>query len=159
MNLHEWAAKWRVPIEAIADLQRAFGQQASDTVTIMQGATSEGQVMTAVRLEAPRKGIVLWRNNVGALEDKDGRFVRYGLANDSKAVNDRVKSADLIGIRPVIIGPHHVGRTIGQFVSREIKEAGWHYTATKREEAQQRWLEIVVGYGGDAAFATGEGSL
>lgn len=119
----------------------------------------EGAVLTAIRLEAGRKRIPLWRNNVGALMDKDARYIRYGLANDSKAVNDRIKSADLIGIRPVVVGPHHVGHTFGQFVSREVKAPGWHYTGTPREQAQLRWVHLVVANGGDACFTTGEGSL
>lgn len=120
---------------------------------------TEAAIQTLVRLEASRKGLVLWRNNVGVLTDERGVPVRFGLANDSAAVNRNIKSADLIGIRPLLITPEHVGHTIGQFVSREVKAAGWRYTGTPREAAQLRWAELVLGLGGDAAFATGEGSL
>jgi hypothetical protein len=48
---------------------------------------------------------------------------------------------------------------IGQFMSREIKKEGWRYTGDEDEVAQLRWLELVVAYGGDACFTTGEGSL
>lgn len=74
-------------------------------------------------------------------------------------MNKVIKSADLIGIRPVLITPGHVGLVIGQFVSREIKPTGWKYTGKAREEAQLRWAELVAACGGDAAFATGEGTL
>ena len=51
------------------------------------GAGSEAAVSNDVRLVAARAGTRLWRNNVGVLEDKTGRPVRSGLANDSKALN------------------------------------------------------------------------
>jgi hypothetical protein len=72
-------------------------------------------------------------------------------------VNEQIKSGDLIGIRPVLIAPAHVGQTLGVFVSREVKHRGWRYHPNnKREAAQQRWIDLVRGLGGDAAFTTGE---
>ena len=124
-----------------------------------QQPQSEAAVQALVRLEASAMGIALWRNNVGVLKDERGVPVRYGLANDSSQVNANFKSADLIGIRPVFITPAHVGLVLGQFVSREVKAPGWRYTGTEREAAQLAWLELVRRYGGDAAFATGVGSL
>ena len=44
-------------------------------------------VQAAVRLEAARMGILLFRNNVGALIDVRGIPVRYGLANESTQIN------------------------------------------------------------------------
>ena len=160
MSLYAWASRWNVSREAVADLQRMFGMEGTVTTHIAAPALrDEGAVMATIRLEAGRKHIPLWRNNVGALMDSEARFVRYGLANDSKAVNDRIKSADLIGIRPISIQPEHVGHVIGQFVSREVKAPGWHFTNTPREQAQLRWIELIQGNGGDACFATGEGTL
>lgn len=122
--------------------------------------SAESAVQTIIRLEAARKGILLFRNNVGALQDKEGRYVRYGLANDSSAVNREVKSADLIGIRPVIIHPYHVGQRLGVFVSREIKAPDWRYNPNdEREQAQMRWIKLVEAAGGDACFAWSEGTL
>ena len=119
----------------------------------------EATVQNLVRLEASRKGCRLWRNNVGATYTRDGAFLRYGLANESSAVNKELKSADLIGIRPIVITKEMVGMTIGQFVSREIKASNWRYTGNERERAQLQWAELILSLGGDATFAVGEGSL
>jgi hypothetical protein len=120
---------------------------------------SEAASTAIVRLEAARLGILLWRNNVGAGVLQDGSFIRWGLANDSTQMNRQIKSADLIGIRPLLITPAHVGHTIGQFVSRECKRPGWKWCGNERELAQLEWAKLVNGAGGDAAFATGEGTL
>lgn len=160
MSIHTWATKWGVSLEAFRDLQVTLGTY---TPPLEPGAPavgkSEAWVQSIVRLEASDKGVQLWRNNVGALKDQAGRLVRYGLANDSPALNEVIKSGDLIGWRPVCIQPHMVGCVLAQFVSREVKAPGWQYTGAGREEAQQRWCNMVNAAGGDAAFVTGEGSL
>ena len=115
---------------------------------------TESKVQGEIRLEASRKGVRLWRNNVGVFRDSKGRAVRFGLCNDSSRVNKSIKSADLIGIRPVVITQEMVGATIGMFVSIECKHSDWHYTGTDREVAQQRWIDLVREYGGDAKFVT-----
>lgn len=120
---------------------------------------TEALVQSQVRLEAGRKGVKLWRNNVGVLVDERGRPVRYGLANDSKQLNAVVKSGDLIGWRPVLITPSHVGLMIAQFVSRECKRPGWKFRGDEHELAQLKWAETITMDGGDAAFCTGEGTL
>lgn len=159
-NLHEWARRWNVPLEMFRDLQMTLGTY---TVPLPaeapEAGKSEAWAQSAVRLEASEKGIKLFRNNVGVLEDKTGRPVRYGLGNDSPKMNEVIKSADLIGVRPVVILPHHVGHTFGQFVSREIKAPNWQYTGGGREPAQLAWANLINANGGDAAFATGPGSL
>lgn len=158
--LHTWAVKWGVRADALQDLHLMLG-----TLTLPEAATaagpakSEAWAQSAVRLEASQKGVKLWRNNVGALKDVAGRVVRYGLANDSAKLNEAVKSGDLIGWRPLVIRPEHVGHTFGQFVSREIKAPGWQYTGTEREAAQLAWANAVNADGGDARFATGPGTL
>ena len=77
---------------------------------------NESTIQAKVRLDASKLGWRLWRNNVGVLMDSRGVPVRFGLANDSAGVNKIIKSADLIGIRPVIITQDMVGKVIGQFV-------------------------------------------
>jgi hypothetical protein len=120
---------------------------------------SEAAVQVRVRLEASKLGIHLWRNNVGVTFGEDGVPVRYGLANDSKALNQQIKSSDLIGIRPVMITQEHVGTVMGQFVAREVKREGWKYTGSAREVAQQRFIDLIKSLGGDACFASRAGTL
>lgn len=131
---------------------------------------SEAYVQSIVRLEAPAKGVKLWRNNVGVLIDKTGRPVRYGLANETEKLNKEFKSGDLIGWRPRLVTLEEVidagGQIlIAQFVSRECKRADWTPAPpTDRErfaheEAQRKWARLVNDAGGDACFATGEGTL
>lgn len=162
MMLGQWALKWGVPFAALADLHEHLGLNGAGSIPEDMRGDSEAAAQAAVRVEASQKGLRMWRNNVGALEDSRGVPVRYGLANDNSKLNKVLKSADLIGIRPLHVLPNHVppaGLLIGQFVSREIKEPGWTYTGTEREQAQQRWALLVNSMGGDAKFATGAGTL
>lgn len=160
MWIDQWALKWGISGEALADLRATIGIRAIDDPSPASAAPgSESRQQSLVRIDAANSGVWLTRNNVGALLDARGVPVRYGLANESKAQNQQVKSADLIGIRPVLIGPQHVGKIIGQFVSREVKHEKWKWCGDKHEQAQQRWLEFVLSKGGDAAFTTGPGSF
>lgn len=120
---------------------------------------SEAAAQNHIRLEASRKGKRLLRNNSGAGYDEKGNFMRWGLGNDSKKLNEILKSSDLIGIDPVLITPEMVGTVIGQFLAREVKRPGWKYRGTKAEVAQLNFLELVISLGGNAAFATGVGTL
>jgi len=153
-----WAARWHIPPAAMADLQtNLLGLDGTPGSPV---GKSEAAVQNQVRLEASRKGGRLWRNNVGAFQDPaTGAWVRFGLANDSPRVNALCKSADLIGLRPVRIEQKHVGLVLGQFVSREIKASGWKYAGTDREVAQLNWATLIGTLGGDARFATSEGTL
>lgn len=157
MNLNQWAIKWGIPFEAVEDLRQQFGIINTDPSP--QDGESEAAIQTRVRLEASRLGKRLWRNNVGAAYAEGGSFFRYGLANDSKELNKKIKSSDLIGINPVLIKPIHVGTIIGQFLAREIKRGDWEYKATQEEQAQLKFLELIISLGGDAKFANKEGTL
>lgn len=161
MNLDEWARLWNVSAPALFDLRSRMGVAGKDMPAVcpIGEPGSETRQQSLVRIDAAQRGVWLTRNNVGALCDLRGVPVRYGLANESKAQNEKVKSADLIGIRPIVIGPHHVGQLIGQFVSREIKHEGWQYTGDKHEVAQLAWNNFVLSKGGDAAFCSGPGSF
>lgn len=154
----QWAIRHGVSHIALAELRAMMGVD-TNVATVATKPGSEAAVQQLIRLEASRVGARIWRNNVGACKDETGRMIRYGLCNDSAALNKRIKSHDLIGIRPVLITPAHVGHTIGQFISREVKAPGWTYRGTEREVAQLAWTNMITSLGGDACFATGEGTL
>lgn len=155
MSIYTWAIKHGVSHAALQELLAEFGAVDNGVPDALEMIDTEAAVQNQERLEFSRQGGRAWRNNVGALKDEKGRMVRYGLANDSKKLNGLLKSSDLIGIRPVRITVGMVGRTIGQFWSRECKTAGWYYTATEREVAQLNWINLINSLGGDAAFTNG----
>lgn len=151
IDLRTWALRHNVTPAALGELAEILG--AGSQPEGEEGA-SEGRVQSRVRLAAPFHGMKLWRNNVGALLDKRDIPVRFGLANDTPALNKKLKSGDLIGWRSVEITGAMVGSVIAQFVSFECKHAGWHYTGDEHEQAQQRWAALVELAGGHARFVT-----
>lgn len=149
-----WAAKWEIHSLALADLvQQSTYAHNSDK------SKSEADISNLVRLEASKVGARLWRNNVGAAYMQDGSFLRYGLANESKNINAVLKSSDLIGIRPVLIEPEHVGTLIGQFIAREVKRPTWTYKGSGREKSQLNFINLINSLGGDACFTNSVGSI
>lgn len=97
----------------------------------------------------------IWRNNSGAFKDEEGRLIRFGLGNDSPALNKVVKSSDLIGITPVQVTPEMVGYWLGVFTAIEVKEPGWvQRPGDKRASAQAAFHDIVRAACGYAGFAT-----
>lgn len=151
---NDWAAAWNISQDAVRDYYKRLAVPVPHPAPDLSEGASESAVQAHMRLAAAREGNYLWRNNVGAAMTDTGSFIRYGLANDSKKLNEVLKSSDLIGIRSVAITPSHVGSVIGQFYAREVKHAGWKYTGTDREKAQLRFIELVNGKGGDAGFVT-----
>lgn len=156
MNLTEWAARWGVPPAAITEL---VALNHGEPEPLSRPVLSESAIQSLVRLEASSKGKYLFRNNNGAFKDETGRWVRYGLNNESKPQNAHMKSADLIGIESVLITPDMIGKMIGRFLSREIKKADWVWKGTPEEEAQLRWATFINSKGGNAAIVNFEGSL
>lgn len=149
LELQNWAQRHGVSPAALAELGQVLG---AETMATPGGSGSEGRVQSQVRLAAHSHGMRLYRNNVGVLEDKRGVPVRFGLCNDTKQLNARFKSADLIGWRRLVITPAMVGSTVAQFASAEIKHEGWTYSGDAHEEAQQRWAALVAAEGGWARF-------
>jgi hypothetical protein len=140
--IHTWAVKWGIPPAALTDLLTSLGAvMQPDSSTAAPG--SEAAVQNAVRMEAARRGMRLFRNNLGSYIDERGVPVRYGLANESKKINSVVKSSDLIGIGPD-----------GRFLAYEVKKNGWVYRATDREKAQLAFITFINMMGGRAAFIT-----
>lgn len=85
---------------------------------------SELEIQQACRLAASEMGAIVWRNNVGKLQDKNGRWVTYGLC---------VGSSDLIGIYK------------GRFLAMEVKQPKKHPTPE-----QKNFLRVVQEVGGIA---------
>jgi hypothetical protein len=155
MTLIDWATKWGISVDALRDLAASICY-----IPPTKDDGSESRQQSLVRLEAASKrNVYLFRNNVGAAEMTAGGFVRYGLANDTPAMNTAVKSADLIGFRSKLIVQADVGTVVAQFVSREVKRANWHWTDTPENQAQLKWAALINTHGGDAAIVTGPGSL
>lgn len=120
---------------------------------------TETEVQNDVLLNTGKLGWRLFRNNVGVAIRRDGVPVRYGLANVTKAMNQQLKSSDLIGIRPVVITQEMVGQTIGQFVAVECKSSRTNLTKqiSGRMIAQNNFLQLIKSLGGHAEFNnTGE---
>jgi hypothetical protein len=161
MSLLSWALRNGVGPAALNELQIELGLLTPTFAPEDPGqGKSEGWVQSMARLEASRRGIRAFRNNVGALPNPAGRPVRFGLANESKEINeDVVKSSDLVGWRKLVIDPRMVGYTVAQFWCREIKEPGWQFTGQGREGPQKAWIDMVNAEGGDAAFLTDPGQV
>ena len=114
---------------------------------------NEATIQAEIRLNFSEFGGTTWRNNSGVLPSQNGRPVRFGLGNESKKLNEVIKSSDLIGITPVLIQPHHVGKTIGIFTAIETKPEGWIYRpGDPRSIAQLAFIEHVNNNGGIAGF-------
>lgn len=150
MILEKWKNDWGISEEAMADLYRQLSETASYPLVAPRTVTTEADLQNIVRVEYNKTGGILWRNNVGATQDSYGNFFRYGLANDTKGMSKVIKSADLIGIRPIKIKQEHVGQTMGRFVSFEIKSPDWKMKKTDREKAQAAWAALINSLGGDA---------
>ena len=105
----------------------------------------ESEVMQRIMMEAAKNGVILWRNNSGALTDKEGRLVRYGLGNSSIKTNATFKSSDLIGIMPD-----------GKFIAVECKRSDWNHKIVEgsREDAQWAFIKFINAHGGVAGFCS-----
>lgn len=159
--------------------ERAYPQAARELLSVLTAGVfpptadeeghSEDWAQGQVRMEAARRGGLLWRNNVGAIKVKEVhvcpacsfRFevvrppMRWGLCNDSSKLNATLKSSDLIGIVPTVITADMVGKTLGQFAAVEMKKPGWNWKGDSHENAQAAFGALVVKAGGRFAFSTG----
>lgn len=134
---------------------------------------SEAWAQQRARMDIARQGAMAWRNNNGATTTKTKANcpkcgfdftikqppIRYGLANDSQKLNEKIKSSDLILAIPRIITPMMVGSVIAQFGTVECKRPGWTYRGTEPEIAQLAWLQLIAKIGGYATFSTGKVTL
>lgn len=153
-GLYDWAHRHQISTQAMAELRALMDVNLFSPSLVVKG-DPEAAAQQEIRLAAPRHGMTLWRNNVGAVYTDENRMVRYGLANDTKAVNEKIKSSDLIGITPHTITNMDIGKTVGIFTSIEVKRPGWTFKNTAREKAQLAWIKLILKLGGLAKFARG----
>lgn len=153
--LDRWAITHSVGGDAMRELITILSASASIAESSSGESARESKVQARMRLAAACDGGYLWRNNVGAGKLANGKFIRWGLCNESKEVNAICKSSDLIGIMPIKIEQSHVGSVIGQFTAIECKRAGWKYKGTAHEQAQLSFINIVTSCGGAARFEVG----
>ena len=102
----------------------------------MSETNIQNQIIKAI---GSRSDCRLFRNHVGRVQDKQGRWHTFGLCPGS---------ADLIGWRVVTITPEHVGQALAVFLSIEVKTP----TGNVRPE-QTRWLAAVQRHGGIGVIA------
>lgn len=91
--------------------------------------------MNGVLLRLSKDGYMVWRNNTGkfrAMNDPQ-RIVTVG----------QVGSADIIGVRPIVITADMVGKTIGQAVAVEVKT-----DKGRQSDAQKLWQQAFERHGG-----------
>jgi len=151
--ISEWADAWSIPDRIMDDLRARI--QAATLNNEATTAVSEAGVSSRIRLAEAQAGNRIWRNNLGAAHTSDGRFIRYGLCNESSKINDKVKSSDYVGIYRRLILPSDVGSIIGQFYAIEVKESSWRYSGDEHEQAQLAFLELVNSLGGIGKFSNG----
>jgi hypothetical protein len=89
---------------------------------------SERNIQSEIMLALSKAGCLVFRNNTGALQDKTGRLVRYGLCKGS---------SDIIGVCPD-----------GKFLAVEVKTAKNRLTPD-----QERFISAVKASGGRAGVA------
>lgn len=120
-------------------------------------ATPEEKATEEVLKRASDWKARLYRNNSGALSDKNGRPVRFGLGNVSKEFNKKYKTGDYIGFVPVTITQDMVGKTLPVFANIEMKALGFtvklDYNPNSREFAQNNFNKLVTSNNGIAGFA------
>lgn len=98
----------------------------------------ETELVANTRLHLSQGDVRLFRNNVGALQDKAGRWVAYGLCPGS---------SDLIGWRSIEITPEMVGRRVAVFAALEAKAPGER--PTWKQHAFLRAVRLHGGLAGD----------
>lgn len=111
---------------------------------------SESEIQQLIRLESPKLGVTLLRNNQGGFKDETGRLVRFGLGNESP--NQPFKSSDLIGWTEIIVTEEMIGQRLAIFTAIEVKSEKWKPSKDEREEKQNNFIKWVKSRGGIASM-------
>jgi hypothetical protein len=110
----------------------------------------ESSLSARCELVASRFRTRLFRNTVGRLQDRFGRWITYGLG---------VGSSDLIGYQVRIITPEMVGQKVAVFTAIEVKKPGRDTTHADHLRRQQAWIDAVVVDGGIGRIVRSEEEL
>lgn len=106
---------------------------------------NETSLVNQLRIFLSKLKVLNFRNHTFALPDpKTGRLIRGGLC---------VGSSDIVGIKPIVITAEHLGMTIGQWVSIEVKIPS---KKVKPGSDQEKFLTAIRNAGGIAGVATCE---
>jgi len=100
----------------------------------------EQPILKRILLACSRGPVRLWRNNCGALQDRNGRWVRFGVANPG--------GADLIGFKTITVTPELIGTKLAIFCAIEVKQKSGRIRAE-----QQAFIDNVRVHGGLAGIA------
>ena len=112
--------------------------------------TTEHAIQTEILLAASAKGYILFRNNTGMGWTGDTERLSDGsvLIRNPRPLHAGLckGSSDLIGWRPLLVGPEHLGSRLAQFAAIEVK------TKRGRATAEQANFLRVVGEAGGIAL-------
>lgn len=154
-TLTEWAHKHGVTGAALRELIEIIYPDVNSLIPDPESYENESQVQAQIRLEAPKHGAWLGRNNRGAMMNDKGRLVRFGLANDSDKIDKVFKTGDLVGGTQRMVMPEHIGQIWDIYTNVEVKEPGWRFTpGDKRAVAQLACINYHRKRGGIAGFCT-----
>ena len=113
-------ARIRAATEGYLRKQQEIAAKAAETRTPRPAkqssrtpGASERDVLKLLQDAAALMGVTLLRNNVGALQDRYGRWVTYGVGG--------IGWPDMIGFQTVTVTPEMVGQRIAIFVGVEAK--------------------------------------
>lgn len=156
--LSDWARRHAVGPQAMFELYELMGFT-PEVPEVCKGK-DESYVQSFLRLQGPPLGYNLARNNRGALPNEKGVPIRFGLWNDTAALDKVCKSGDLIGYQSGWFRDYETAEPVkvAVFSMVECKRATWRgfNPDDPREAAQQRCISMVLTAGGIATFSTGE---
>lgn len=100
----------------------------------------ESAIQLAIRLALSKAGSVMFRNNQGAYQTPDGRWIKYGVCNPG--------GSDLLGWTSIEVTPDMIGQRVAVFTAVEVKTS-----RGKTTEAQANFIEQVRKAGGFSGVA------
>jgi hypothetical protein len=121
-----------------AELQRRIRLLSRGPTRLFRSSTGQGWAGPSTRVTPGNLAAARASLRPGDVVIRQARPLHAGLA---------VGSGDLIGWRSQLIGPEHVGQTIAQFASVEIKAPRGRVSPEQRQ-----WAEVVSDHGGIGAI-------